>query len=89
MRNLLAFMAAGVLAFAGAGWYLGWYQVESAPAASGKNAVKIEIDRAKIGSDLHKGSEKLQDALEKTAHSDAPGKSASIKTNDGTDGTVK
>ena len=82
MRNLLAFLAAGMLAVAGVGWYLGWYQVESTPAPSGKNAVKIEIDRAKIGTDLHKGGEKLQDALEKSSRNDERGKTTSLSQSD-------
>jgi hypothetical protein len=86
MRNLLAFMAAVVLAFAGAGWYLGWYQVESAPAPAGKNAVKIEIDRAKIGDDLQKGEEKLHDALEKSSRSDGQGNIPPVPKTDATKG---
>jgi hypothetical protein len=86
MRNLLAFLAAVVIAFAGAGWYLGWYQVESAPAPAGKNAVKIEIDRSKIGTDLHKGGERLHDVLEKSSANDQPGKNAAIPKGEGTKG---
>jgi hypothetical protein len=82
MRNLLAFMAAALLAFAGAGWYLGWYQVQSTPAASGKSAVKIEIDRNKIGTDLEKGKEKLHDALEKPSSSSDAAKGTSTTSDD-------
>ena len=35
MRNLLALSAAAVLAFAGIGWYRGWYKVETEPATGG------------------------------------------------------
>src|SRR3712207_7363770 len=35
VRNLLAFLAAAALTFAGLGWYLGWYKVHSASADAG------------------------------------------------------
>jgi hypothetical protein len=80
MRNLLAFLAALVLTVACVGWYLGWYTVESTPAQAGHNAVQIDIDRHKIGDDLHKGSEKLQEALDKNrddkGQKDGPAKRA-------------
>jgi hypothetical protein len=84
MRNLLAFFAAVIIAFAGVGWYLGWYQVERTPAASGKDAVKIEIDRTKIGTDLHKGGEKLQDVIDKTSRSSEQATNAAVTKGDGT-----
>jgi hypothetical protein len=84
MRNLLALLAAGIIGFAGVGWYLGWYQVQTTPAPSGKNAVKIEIDRTKIGDDLHKGEEKLHKVLDKASQSSDQGKSASITKSDAT-----
>jgi predicted small secreted protein len=63
MRNLLAFLAAVCLTVAGSGWYLGWYTVESAAAPQGKRNVNIEINTVKIGKDIQRGSEKLQDLL--------------------------
>jgi len=39
MRNLLALSAALVLAFAGIGWYRGWYKVETEPATGGHQTV--------------------------------------------------
>jgi hypothetical protein len=73
MRNLLALFAAALLIFVVAGWYLGWYSFETTPAQEGHNAVHIDIDRRKIGDDLQKGSEKLQDAIDKN-RPDAAGK---------------
>ena len=32
MKNLLAFLAAAALTFAGVGWYLDWFQVLNSPA---------------------------------------------------------
>ena len=64
MRNLLALIAAAGLSFAGAGWYLGWYHVEKAPAAEGHRAVHIDINSDKISADLKKGGEKVQGVLD-------------------------
>jgi len=55
MRNLLAFLAAVCLTVACSGWYLGWYTVESTPAAQGKRNVNIEINTVKIGTDIQRG----------------------------------
>jgi hypothetical protein len=80
MRNLLAFLAALVLIFVGIGWYRGWYNVETTQAAPGHSAVKVDIDSGKIGQDLHKGSERLQEALDHS-HKDGNGTHAeSTKT---------
>ena len=80
MRNLLAFLSAAVLVFAGAGWYLGWYKVHSIPAAEGHRSVNIDIDGRKIGDDLHKGEEKIQEALDKKRKEDSSKRADSIKT---------
>jgi hypothetical protein len=63
MRNLLAFLAALCLTVGTSGWYLGWYTVESAPAPAGRRNVNIEINTVKIGQDIQRGSERLQDLL--------------------------
>jgi hypothetical protein len=69
MRNLLAFVAAAILTFVCVGWYLDWYRVKSSPAPSGHQQLNIDLNRAKIAEDVHKGvqrgEEKLQDVLEK------------------------
>ena len=59
MRNTLAFLGALVLAVAGLGWYLGWYQVFFAPARDGHETVKIDINTDKVTSDLQKGEQKV------------------------------
>jgi hypothetical protein len=72
MRNTLAFLGALVLAVAGAGWYLGWYQVFFAPGRGGHETVKIDINTDKVSADLkkgkdevlNKGGEKLHNLLE-------------------------
>jgi hypothetical protein len=65
MRNLLAFSAALCLTVGISGWYLGWYTVENQPAPKGKRNVNIEINTVKIGEDIQRGSEKLQDLINK------------------------
>ena len=64
MRNLLALLAAVVLLVAGIGWYRGWYRVQNSPTSPGHHAVNIDIDKDKIGKDLHEGEEELQKVLE-------------------------
>jgi hypothetical protein len=63
MRNLLAFLAAVCLTVGVSGFYLGWYTVETAPAPQGKRTVNIEINTIKIGEDIQRGSEHLQDLI--------------------------
>jgi hypothetical protein len=66
MRNLLALVGAAVLTFAGAGWYLGWYKLQPALSATpGHQSVNIDIDRHKMDADIHKGEQKVEQALEK------------------------
>ncbi|OAI39829.1 hypothetical protein AYO40_05405 [Planctomycetaceae bacterium SCGC AG-212-D15] len=61
MRNLLALLAAALLAFAGIGWYLGWYQVKSEPSLSGHQNVNIDINGSKIIADVEKGKKVVQE----------------------------
>ncbi len=65
MRNLLAFAAAAVIAFLGLGWYFGWYTIQSVPTAKGHQGYTIDVNKDKIGKDVIKGAEKVQEALEK------------------------
>lgn len=69
MRNLLAFLAAVTLTLAGVGWYLGWYTIQSQPSASGKSTISIEFDDGKIGSDLKKGLQSVEQKLQKNSDS--------------------
>jgi hypothetical protein len=64
MRNILALLAACMLLIAGIGWYRGWYRVQNSSAPPGHHAVNIDIDKDKIGKDLHEGEEELQKVLE-------------------------
>jgi hypothetical protein len=65
MRNLLALGAAGVLGFAGIGWYLGWYKIQSTPAPDGHRTISIDVDTTKIKKDVNRGEEKVHDYLSK------------------------
>jgi len=67
MRNLLALLAAAFLAFAGIGWYLGWYQVKSDPTLSGHQNVNIDINGTKILSDVKKGREVVEEMKKNAA----------------------
>jgi hypothetical protein len=82
MRNLLAFLAMVLLTVAGVGWYLGWYQVHTVTQSPGHRTVKIDIDTNKVGDDLKRGEQKIEQFGEKyrqrgTAkeHADASGES--------------
>ena len=70
MRNLLALLSALVLLFAGVGWYRGWYRIQNGPAPAGHHAVNIDIDKDKIGKDLHEGEEEIQRVIEKNLKED-------------------
>ena len=90
MKNLLAFLAAAVLMFGGVGWYLDWFHIDRAPAASGHHAFSIDLNGDKIGSDVKQGSEKVVDAIEKARleaearKAEADKKAAAVKS-DSTD----
>jgi hypothetical protein len=64
MRNLLAFLAAAAITFAGLGWYLDWYKIRSEPGSSGHRNVNIDLNAPKIIEDVHKGVEKGEQKLD-------------------------
>ena len=66
MRNMLAFLAAAVLVFLGLGWYLDWYSFKNLPTGTpGHQSFNIDINKAKITSDVEKGEEKVHEAMDK------------------------
>jgi hypothetical protein len=84
MRNLLAFLAALVLAVVGVGWYLGWYQVFVTPGRGGHEAVKIDINTDKVSKDIKAGEEKLlHDGKEKLGNRMDTGKAGGAAKKDG------
>ena len=72
MRNLLAFLSALTLTFFGVGWYLGWYKLHSQPGAEGHRSVTIDINTVKIGADLERGKQELQEIIEKAGKDSTP-----------------
>ena len=70
MRNLLALFATALLAFAGVGWYLGWYKIERTSAPEGRKAYNVEVDTSKISTDVQRGGEKIHEALESNKKDD-------------------
>ena len=65
MRNLLALFAFALITFAALGWYRDWYKVQSVTTPDGNRHIDIDIHSKKIGDDIHRGTEKIQDAWEK------------------------
>jgi hypothetical protein len=76
MRTLLALGAAGLIGFAGIGWYLGWYKFESTPTATGRH-ISIDLNTPKITEDVGKAKVKLRDTLS----SDNPATSNALQPN--------
>lgn len=64
MRNLLALVGAAVVTVGGVGWYLDWFKVHKAAEGDGKKSYSVEVNTAKIGTDLHKGSSKVQSVID-------------------------
>ena len=73
MRNLLAFAAALILAFAGIGWYRGWYKLESEPTSPGHQSVNIDFNRDKIVQDSAQGVKKVEEKLQNVLNQKADG----------------
>lgn len=71
MRNLLALAAMLVLAFAGIGWYRGWYKVASEPSTPGHQSVNIDFNRDKIVEDGAQGVKKVEEKLQKVLKQDS------------------
>jgi len=62
MRNILALGALGLLGFAGIGWYLGWYRIESLPTPTGPR-ISIDLNTPQIKKDVGRGKDTLRDYL--------------------------
>lgn len=84
MKNFLAFLGAAIIVFLGLGWYLGWYNVLLKPGDSGHSKLEVDINKQKIGSDVQtgvkKGSEKVQELLDKNKQSPDTGKEKTAST---------
>ena len=73
MRNLLALVGAGLIGFVGAGWYLGWYEVDvqTTPSQTGHRKINLDIDSAKMDADLHAGSARVEQVIDAKLGSNA------------------
>jgi hypothetical protein len=74
MKNLLALLGALVVTFVAAGWYLGWYQVQTTTDANGHREVNIDLNTKKIQADINKGVDKVEKVIEhkNTTGTDTP-----------------
>jgi hypothetical protein len=61
MRNLLALIGLAVVVFLGAGYYLGWYKLDTSTGLNGKQHISFEVDTKKIAADSKDGLEKAKD----------------------------
>jgi hypothetical protein len=68
MRNLVFLLFLGVFSFAVAGWFLDWYSIGGGRTPEGQRRVSIDFDTQKIGADLAKGRDKLQEAIDDWQH---------------------
>lgn len=88
MRNLLALGALGLLAFAGIGWYLGWYKVQTTPGTNGHRQIEIDLNTNKIKADVNQGETKVHDWLndknntQSTNSPSTPGTTTSFRPTD-------
>jgi len=72
MRNLLSLVGAAVVTFAGLGWYLGWYTLERTPSNTpGHQSINIDINGSKISSDVRRGEQKVEKAVQNAGHVDS------------------
>src|SRR5262249_35502251 len=69
MRNLLAFAAAAVLVFLGLGWYFDWYHIKTVPTGDGHQSFTIDINKAKIGSDVKTFEKSIEKKKQETLDS--------------------
>lgn len=80
MRNLLAFLAAAVVAFAVVGWCLDWYRFRSVASPDGKPSVTVDFNTEKMGDDFKKAQAAVEKQLaERKARLEAERKAAEAK----------
>jgi hypothetical protein len=74
VKNLLALLGALVVTFAGVGWYLDWYKIQSSTDSAGHREVNIDLNTKKINADISKGAEKIEKVIEhkQTTGTDGP-----------------
>jgi hypothetical protein len=65
MRNMLAFLAAAVLALIGIGYYLDWFKLSVKPDGEGHQRVTIDVNTKKAEVDVSKAVKKGEEFIEK------------------------
>jgi hypothetical protein len=78
MRNLLALVGAIVVTVGGLGWYLDWFKIRNNPAPAGYRSLNIDINTGKISEDIHRGTARVQEALEKRSETEAKAKPTAV-----------
>jgi hypothetical protein len=63
-KNLLALIGLAVVAFVGAGYYLGWYSIGAQADSQGHQELKIQVDASKVEGDISKGEQKVIKVLQ-------------------------
>jgi hypothetical protein len=63
MRNLLSMAAAGLVIFAGIGWYMDWYKIQRSPGADGHDTIRIDVNTPEIRKDIANAREKVGEVL--------------------------
>jgi hypothetical protein len=80
MRNLFALVGAGTIAFAGLGWYFGWYNLSRQPSgAPGTQTIKVDLHPNKITTDVQKGAEHVGEIIEHLSDKNSSAAPASEK----------
>ena len=64
MRNMLALIGLIVVAFAGLGWYFGWYTFIVTPGSDGRVKFQGDLDTKKIVDDARKAGETVNNVVQ-------------------------
>ena len=79
MKNLFALVGAGTIAFAGLGWYFGWYNLSRQPSAPGTQTIKVDLHPTKITTDVQKAGEHVGEIIEHLSDKNTPASPANDK----------
>ncbi|HEX4609828.1 MAG TPA: hypothetical protein VH092_16645 [Urbifossiella sp.] len=63
MRNMLALIGALVVGVGGAGWYLGWYQLDVTRKADGTLQVTTNVDTNRLTHDASEGAKHVGELI--------------------------
>jgi hypothetical protein len=65
MRNLFALVGFAIVAFAGMGWYLGWYNLSRQKGEPGMQSFQVDVNPSKVSSDVKKGAETISEIYDR------------------------